>query len=105
MHFTYAASDDSDKSTRCGQYSAFAKQLMTLRQNNVPVSTVMSTLSQRQNELKAEGDSHDGEYQFYLSLIKQAYAIPVYRSLDDQQSMINDFTNKAYLMCMDNQFL
>lgn len=104
VHTVYA-DDNTDKQQRCGQYSAFAKELMIVRQQDVPVSNVINTLSEKQSQLKDEGHANDAEYQFYIELIRVAYAQPVYPSDHGKQTVISDFTNKAYLMCMDNQFL
>lgn len=99
------ADSNQDKQVRCGQYSAFARELMVLRQQDVPVSNVINTLAEKQSQLKDAGESNDAEYQFYIELTRHAYAVPAYRTDADRQTAVNDFTNKAYLMCMDNQFL
>lgn len=99
------ADNHQDKEVRCGQYSAFARELMIVRQQDVPVSDVINNLSEKQSQLKDAGENNDAEYQFYIELTRHAYAVPVYRTDVDQQTVVNDFTNKAYLMCMDNQFL
>ena len=85
-----AASPVAANETLCSRMYDFSASIMTFRQANMPMKTVVEAFD------GLEGQGH----KFAMATIKAAYATPRYQVEANQQGAITDFANSIYLACI-----
>jgi hypothetical protein len=85
---TSATTANAEEGMDCEAIEALAKQIMIARQNNMPISRLMSVA---------------GGNPGIESMVVRAYDEPRFSTRDYQQNAINDFANEAASTCYQMQ--
>lgn len=94
---TTPADDNALWNAACAQVGEVALSIIRLRQDDVPMSTMMKRLDET---VGAKQDEHSKRYaEFLRGLVMKAYAGPVYRTEELRKATIAEFRNEAELAC------
>ncbi len=72
----------------CGKFERLARVIMENRQNDIPMSKMMSVLDADQRK------------SFFGNMVIAAYEHPSYRTAKMQQNAVDEFADNIYLQCV-----
>ena len=94
VNFSYA--EETTRTLICNEIAKISKTIMTVRQNGMPLITII----ERVRKVNEENDVSQNIKDVILEIVKDAYNQPRFSTEEYQQRAIIEFQNKWYLGCL-----